>query len=98
LPRIAAAETEAATVAVPLVVVGLVEGTSGKADVRARWEALPVTARRDVCRTLFAEVRVKPAGGRRGVAGVVDPARVAVRWRTFTGTDADAEAAEEGAA
>ena len=61
-----------------------------------------MTARRDVCRTLFAEVRVKPAGGKRGVAGVVDPARVVVRWRTFTttdtaDTDADAEA-EEGVA
>ncbi|MBL7519670.1 hypothetical protein I6A84_16580, partial [Frankia sp. CNm7] len=83
LPQITAAQTEADTVTVPLFVVRLVAGQPGEKEIRARVEALPVTTRRTLYRLLFEWIRVKPAGGKRGVAGVIDVTRLDVRWRKF---------------
>jgi len=86
LPQIAAAQTEADTVAVPLFVVRLVDGQPTERELRARVEALPVATRRTLYRLLFASVKVKPAGRRHGPAGTIDVKRLDVRWRTFRPT------------
>lgn len=57
LPLIEAAERHAEELAVPLPLREL--ATPG-ADIQARWDAMPVAARRDVIRLLFPDLRLLP--------------------------------------
>ncbi|MBL7501614.1 hypothetical protein I6A84_06930, partial [Frankia sp. CNm7] len=95
LPQITAAQTEADTVTVPLFVVRLVAGQPDEKEIRARVKALPVTTRRTLYRLLFEWIKVKPAGGKRGVAGVIDVTRLDVRWRKFQATTPAAQPTPE---
>lgn len=60
LPKIQAAEQRAQVLAVPRPLRDL---ASPGADVRARWEAMPVAARREVLKALRITVEVIPAAG-----------------------------------
>jgi hypothetical protein len=57
-----------------LVMLGLNPG----ADIAARWDGAPMTARREVLRTLFSSITVAPAGRHSGIAAAD---RVSVTWR-----------------
>ena len=63
LPKIQAAEQRAQVLAVPRPLRDL---ASPGADVRARWEAMPVAARREVLKALRITVEVIPAAGEDG--------------------------------
>jgi site-specific DNA recombinase len=58
LPKIAAAERRSVFLAVPPV-LREVAGSEYE-EVRAKIDALPVAARKELCRAVFAEIRVKP--------------------------------------
>jgi site-specific DNA recombinase len=60
LPLIEAAEKRAEELAVPLPLRDL--ATPGE-DIQARWDAMPVAARRDVIRLLFPDLRLLPGKG-----------------------------------
>ncbi len=63
LPKIQAAEQRAQVLTVPRPLRDL---ASPGADVRARWEAMPVAARREVLKALHITVEVIPAAGEDG--------------------------------
>jgi DNA invertase Pin-like site-specific DNA recombinase len=63
LPKIHAAEQRAQLLTVPRPLRDL---TTPGADVRARWEAMPVAARREVLKALSITVEVIPAAGEGG--------------------------------
>jgi len=69
LPKIEEAGRRAEAVAVPLVVAELVDGAGSEAEIRARWEARPVTVHREVHRALFAEISLNPAAAGAESAG-----------------------------
>jgi site-specific DNA recombinase len=60
MPLINAAETRATELAVPLA---LRELTAPGADIAARWNAMPLAARREVVRALFPDLRLLPGHG-----------------------------------
>jgi site-specific DNA recombinase len=79
--RIAKQDAAAVTAGVPLALRDLL--TPG-ADIKARWEALGIPARKDVLRTLFSSITIAPSATRthRGQpAAPFDPDRVDVTWR-----------------
>jgi hypothetical protein len=63
LPKIHAADQRAQLLTVPRPLRDL---TTPGADVRARWEAMPVAARREVLKALSITVEVIPAAGEGG--------------------------------
>ncbi len=83
LPRLDAAQKRAETVSLPLAIRGLVMDAQGDAAlIRQRWDDdLTIVARRDVLRTLFEYMRLRPADGVRPPRGVFDPDRLDYRWR-----------------
>lgn len=81
LPRIEAARARAAVAGVPKVVAELVQAD----DVRAHWDALPITAKREVIREL-GPFRLKRAGRQGPFA--FDPARLVLPRRSGAVADA----------
>jgi site-specific DNA recombinase len=75
--RIATADKVATAASVPAALRGLL--TPG-ADIRARWEALGIPARKDVLRALFERITIASAADRKRGAPF-DPDRVDVEWR-----------------
>jgi hypothetical protein len=49
-------------------------------DTTARWEALPVAARRDIVRTLFSRIALRRSADPRRL-GEFDPRRLEFTWR-----------------
>lgn len=73
LPQIAAAEAAAR----PVLVSGAVTALVAERDVGAGWDAIPVTARREVVAAFMTVFVDRTGRGRR----VFDPDRVRVEWR-----------------
>jgi DNA invertase Pin-like site-specific DNA recombinase len=76
LPRIERLEQAAAAAGVPPVISGMI----GTADVRRRWDALPIPMQRDAVRALMDVTVTKAASQKR--ADMTDPARVRIGWKT----------------
>jgi DNA invertase Pin-like site-specific DNA recombinase len=51
-------------------------------DVRARWAAAPIAARREVIRALFTYIKIVPARAAQVKYHTFDPSRVEYEWRT----------------
>ncbi len=81
--QITAADREAEAAAVPPVLRSLVASE----DMRSRWDAMTVAARKDALRVLFSRIALRPRGrGRRSYDDdgnlMLDPELIEITWRT----------------
>jgi hypothetical protein len=80
LPQIEAAEKRATLAATPPPLRALI---TPEGDIRQRWEAMPIPARKDVIRVLIEAVRLRPTPlGRASTYDAIDGQRVEIEWRT----------------
>lgn len=79
LPALIAAREHVQALRVPPVLRNLAGSPAD--DIRARWEQMPVAAKRDVLRALFARIELNPAAP--GVRGSheFDSERIVTEWR-----------------